>query len=100
LRNAVRSHGAYFGGSDVRASDAVEADFLWFAETVDFGKGALLEAEADGTSRRFFACRSTSAEELKSTLLTSFDDNEVVDLLPIPFRSALNFLFVAFIVAR
>ncbi len=30
-------------------------------------------------------------------MFTSFEANVVVDLLPIPFRRALNFLFVAFI---
>jgi len=104
LRKAARSQGAYFGASAVRAPDAVEADFWWcmvgFAEIAVFKKGILPEVEAEGVVRRFFACESASPIEVKSTLnplLTSFDDNEVVDLLPIPFRSALNLRFVAFI---
>lgn len=109
-RNAVRSQGAYLGVSLVNDADAQEADFLWVivdrrvAEDEVFDKVFFLVVEAEGIMRRFFASESASPVAVKlfvakstlEALFTPFDDNEVVDLLPIPLRRALNFRFVAF----
>ena len=109
-RNAARSQGAYFGVSVASVPDTREADFLWvMAEDVDFDNGFLVGVKAEGTMRRLFACESASPGVVELTLadrstfdalFTSFDESEVVDLLPIPFRRALNFRFVAFMAVQ
>lgn len=108
MRNAARSQGAYLGVSVVKAPAAMEADFLWaIAGGVDFDNAFFARVEAEGTIRRFFNCESPLLADVVSmvvagdrsmleALFTSLDGSEVVDLLPIPLRRALNFRFVAF----
>jgi hypothetical protein len=109
VRKAARSQGAYLGVSVSKAPDAREADFLWvMAEDGDFDEAFFVAAEAEGAIRRFFTCESPSPgvvepmvadRSMFEALFTSFEGSEVVDLLPIPLRRALNFRFVAFMVS-
>jgi hypothetical protein len=94
LRKDPRSQGAYLGVSVANAPVASEADFLWvLADRLLVGVVDLavlrLGVRFEEIMRRFFACESASLAEGKSrldALFTSVDDNEVVDLLPIPLR--------------
>lgn len=95
------------GASVPKVPDARDDDFLWVMfEDVVFNNPVLARAENEGTIRRLFMCESPSAEVLwpagtggsmLEILFTSLDGSEVADLLPIPWRRALNFRFVAFI---
>lgn len=96
FKKAARSQGAYLG-SAVTAFVAREIDF-WCAIVTAEDAGNLEVAVEGGVIRRFFVCVSleVAVESGLETLFTSFEDNEVVDLLPMPFRRALNLRFVAF----
>lgn len=109
-RNAARSQGAYLGPSVPTVADAREADFLWaMTEDVDFDKAFFAMFESEGAIRRFFVCELASPAVVEpmvggrsvfEALFASFGGSEVVDLLPIPLRRALNFRFVAFMVGQ
>ena len=96
FRKAVRSQGAYLG-SAVTGFVAREIDF-WCAIDMDDAGDLEVEVRVEGgVIRRFFARESAVVVESSlEALFTSFEDREVVDLLPIPFRRALNFRLVAF----
>lgn len=98
------------GDSVVKVSDAREADFLCVeAEGVGFEDVFFVATEAEAASRIFFDCESTSLADVElmvvgwsvlEALFTSFGGSEVVDLLPMPLRRALNFRFVAFMTVQ
>jgi len=81
----------------------MDADFLCLIVVVrrSFRRvEAVAEAAGDPLTRRFFACMSLSVVEVGfvwKPLFTSFDGEEVVGFVPMPFSKALNFRFVAFI---
>lgn len=88
-------------GSAVTAS---EADFLCdMVAEEDLGSWELGVRVEIGIIRRFFARLSIEEVDVSSgleALFTSFDDREVLDLLPMPFRRALNFRLVAFMAGK
>lgn len=96
FKKAARSQGAYFGS----AVTASEADFLCaiviVEETVDLENGEWEAGIEVGVIRRFFARLSVAVPSGLEALFTSFEEREVVDLLPMPLRRALNLRFVAF----
>lgn len=91
------------GASVIVAGVAIDADFLCFIVVVrrSFKRvEAVVEVAGDPLTRRFFACVSLSVIEVEfvwKPLFTSFDGEEVVGFVPMPFSKALNFRFVAFI---
>ncbi len=96
----MRFQGAYLG-SAVAALVARECDF-WCA-IVDVEDSWYLELDVEvsfgGVIRRLFIIGSRSLDVLSGleALFPSFEEREVVGLLPMPFKRALNFRFVAFI---
>jgi hypothetical protein len=98
----------YLGGSVAVAAVARDVDFLrgmafddGLAKSRDLNCEVFCDdIELESLIRRFFAWESGSVADVKSVreaLFTSLEDNEVVDLFPIPLSRALNFRFVAFI---
>jgi hypothetical protein len=115
FKNSPRSHGAYLGVSASSVAVAVDADFLCGIDAAaDSFVARVFTAEnvgesigVEGLVLRFLDIEdvlSMSSVDVKSTLDVLFtffwEESEVVDLLPIPLRRALNFRLVTFIAGR
>lgn len=102
----MRSHGAYFGASNVRGCpEATEADFLCTMSSV--ADATLVDVKldrlwlVDETGRpilRLLICESVSVSRVDPVFISDGLDNDVVDLLPKLFNNVLNFLFDIFMI--